>query len=202
MDVIGDRWTLLIVRELLIAPRRYSDLKAALPGIASNLLSSRVRAMENAGLVRMHHFPPPRPSRVYELTPLGLELETAVLALVRWGSHWMVRGPGSDYFRPEWLVVALKALIGPNVTARAGRVNACFDVAGESILLRVHGGVLDVRLGDDAADVFVRTDPETLLAVASGVCSFDEALASRRAAAEGRPDVVNRLVRLLNGPAR
>src|SRR4051794_39230206 len=87
LDVVGERWTLLIVRELLTGPRRYKDLSEALPGLSTNLLSERVKALESQGLVSRRVLPPPAGSTVYELTPSGHALEKAVIELGRWGAH-------------------------------------------------------------------------------------------------------------------
>src|SRR5918995_3325809 len=86
LDVVGERWTLLLVRELLLGPRRYKDLLAGLPGIGTNLLAERLRHLEEFGLVRRRSLPPPAGSRVYELTELGRGLESVVMELGRWGA--------------------------------------------------------------------------------------------------------------------
>ena len=85
LDQVSERWTLLIVRNLMLGPRRYSDLMAELPGITTNLLAARLRAMEAAGLVARQAGPPAR----YELTPLGAALEPVIVELGRWGAHFM-----------------------------------------------------------------------------------------------------------------
>ena len=110
LDRVGNRWTLLIIRELLVGPKRYSDLRAGLPGIASNLLSERLRELQSEGIVRRRELPPPAASVVYELTDLGARLESAVVELVRWGAHWMTERREGEVFRPDLLVVALGAL--------------------------------------------------------------------------------------------
>src|SRR5918996_4677686 len=89
LDVVGERWTLLLVRELLLGPRRYTDLLGGLPGIGTNLLADRLRYLEQVGLVRRRVLPPPAGSTVYELTELGRELEPTVFALGRWGAHFL-----------------------------------------------------------------------------------------------------------------
>src|SRR3989337_2325555 len=99
LDHIGDRWTLLVIRELLLGPRRYSVIREALPGIATNLLADRLRDLERDGLVS-------RTDGTYELTEVGRGLEPAIYDLVQWGGLWMHSRPRSDTFRPEWLVIA------------------------------------------------------------------------------------------------
>src|SRR5438270_8716701 len=89
LDVIGDRWTLLLVRDLLLGPKRYKDLLEGLPGIGTNLLAARLKELEAAGIVRRGVLPPPAGSSVYELTDKGQALEPAILALGRWGAQFL-----------------------------------------------------------------------------------------------------------------
>ncbi len=105
LDVVGDRWTLLIVRELLLAgPRRYTDLRQGLPGIATNLLADRLRELEQADVVRSEAAPPPVATPLYGLTGRGQALGPVVLELGRWGTPLMAAGPaGDDDFRSHWL---------------------------------------------------------------------------------------------------
>src|ERR1700758_5140593 len=106
LDVVGDRWTLLIVRELLLrGSARYSELREGLPGIATNLLAERLRALQREGVVDRRRQPPPAASTVFELTPRGQELAAVVGALGRWGLRYIAEGPGeSDEFRSRWLI--------------------------------------------------------------------------------------------------
>src|SRR3990170_3687429 len=87
LDLIGERWALLVVRELLLGPKRFTDLKAGLPGASPNVLAQRLRDLEGVGIVRRRKLPPPAASRVYELTEWGLELEPAIISLGRWGAR-------------------------------------------------------------------------------------------------------------------
>src|SRR5205807_10631132 len=102
LDIVGERWTLLIVRELVLSPRRYADLVEALPGNGRNLLAARLRRLEHEGLVRRRQLPPPAASRVYELTPDGRGLVPAVAWLARWGAE-RLESTDAVSFRPEWL---------------------------------------------------------------------------------------------------
>src|ERR687889_2824463 len=86
LDVVGERWALLVVRELLLGPKRFTDLRAGLPNVGPDVLAQRLRELEAAGVVRRAKLPPPAASKVYELTPRGAELEPVILALGRWGS--------------------------------------------------------------------------------------------------------------------
>lgn len=178
LDVIGDRWTLLVIRELLIRPCRYSDIRDGLPGVATNLLAERLRALEAHGVVQRRTLPPPAGSTIYELTDFGRELEQPVLALTRWGGRWMVTGPGEDAVQGHWLVVALRALL-PATVDPGLRTSCHLEVEGEMLHLRVDDGRVEV--GMDAipggADATLRASAPALLAVASGLRSLEDAVA-------------------------
>ena len=104
MDHVGDRWTLLLVRELLLGPARYGELSAALPGLATNLLAERLRQLVDDGLVQ-------RVGVAYQLTPRGRGLEAVILELIRWGAAYMVTGPGDDVVDERWAWLAVRALL-------------------------------------------------------------------------------------------
>jgi DNA-binding HxlR family transcriptional regulator len=106
LDVVGDRWTLLVVRELLIrGPSRYSDLRAGLPGIPTNLLADRLREMEAAALIERDMVPAPAPAALYKLTPRGEALEPVIAALGRWAAPLLAVPKATDVFLPHWLVL-------------------------------------------------------------------------------------------------
>src|ERR687885_3056395 len=107
LDVVGDRWTLLIVRELAPGPRRFVDLLDGLPGVSRNLLTGRLRALEGAGIIARRELPPPAARQVYELTDDGLDLAVAMAPLIAWGARRIGdRRPG-EAFRARWPAVAM-----------------------------------------------------------------------------------------------
>jgi DNA-binding HxlR family transcriptional regulator len=108
LDLVGERWTLLIVRNLLLGPRRYSDLLAELPGITTNLLAQRLREMESLGIVQRVEKPPPVAATVYELTELGGALEPAIMELARWGSRFLSRPAPGETVNVGWGLLSLK----------------------------------------------------------------------------------------------
>jgi DNA-binding HxlR family transcriptional regulator len=108
LDVVGERWTLLLVRDLLLGGRRFSDLLQAMPGLTPNLLSTRLRHLQDVGLIEQQPLPPPQAATVYVLTPLGRELEPVVLALGRFGARWLVSPAAEDRVDPRWAMVSLK----------------------------------------------------------------------------------------------
>lgn len=109
LDVVGDRWNLLIVRQLLMGPARYGELRQGLSGVATNLLTDRLRDLETAGVIE-RQLSGDSSAITYALTEWGAQLREPIYALVRWSTPLMIRGPENDEFRPEWLLVALPAL--------------------------------------------------------------------------------------------
>lgn len=182
LDTVGDRWTLLIVRELLAGPRRYTQLRAGLPGVATNLLADRLRRLEGDGLVA-------RDGGDYRLTPRGASLRGAIDELIRWSVPLMVSGRGDDHFRPHWLVPALHALLVP---AADGRLNV--TVEGHVIHVVAAGG--DVIVGDGptpAPDTELTIDGPALLAVAAGARRLDDVVGDG-ATLDGRHEVAAALL--------
>lgn len=153
LDVVGERWTLLIVRELLFGPRRYTDLLGGLPGIGTNLLADRLRQLEQVALVRRTVLPPPA-ARAYELTERGRELEPALVALARWGMSPMAPPAPQDQRRPSWYALALLSAFRPGAAAGL-REEYGFRIDAEAFHIRVRDGEADIRQGEAGAPVFV-----------------------------------------------
>jgi DNA-binding HxlR family transcriptional regulator len=143
LDVVGERWALLVVRELLLGPKRFTDLRAGLPQVGPDMLAQRLRELEQAGVVRRDKLPPPAGARVYELTDWGRELEPVVLGLGRWGSARAPFPPGRDELGPDSLVLALKTLFDPD---RAD------GLTGRTFELRLGDAVFAVRVGETDLD--------------------------------------------------
>lgn len=163
LDVIGERWALLVVRELLLGPKRFTDLRAGMPNLSPDVLSQRLRELEQAGVVRRGSLPPPAGSRIYELTDWGREIEPMVLGLGRWASRRTPFPPGDATLGVDSLVLALKTLYD---------ARAAGDLVGRSFELRLGdqrfevqpaGDRLEVSRGAAAApDATIATDPGTL----------------------------------------
>jgi DNA-binding HxlR family transcriptional regulator len=113
LDIVGDRWELLIVRELMKGPKRYTDLTEGLPGIGTNILAARLRDLEASGLVTKRTLPPPAASRVYELTDYGHELKPVMRELAIWGARSLGPPKPSDELFPGWLVSPLDTVLAP-----------------------------------------------------------------------------------------
>lgn len=188
LDVLGERWTLLVIRELLLGPQRFSDLESSLAGIGPNTLAARLRQMETDGLVEKRRLPPPAPATVYALTDCGAALEPAIIELGRWGRHRLPATIGHEAFRPGWLLMALKVSFDPE---HAADVDAVYEltVSDEPFTVRIQGGAIDVRRGNTAdADVAICTDQDTLLALANGTVSPGEAIKGGDLRVEGHKD--------------
>lgn len=198
LDLVGERWTLLIVRELLfLGPRRFTDLQAGLPGLAPNLLSARLRGLEQAGLVERATLPAPAGSNVYRLTGDGRDLREPILALMRWGNRHLPRLSEDDAVRPELALMALEAGFQAD---RAAGLQASYEVVvdGTAFTLAIDDGALELRPGP-ATDpaVRVRADLRTIAQIATGQTDVGTALASGRLEVEGDAGDVERLGRLL-----
>ncbi len=108
LDVVGDRWNLLVVRELMVGPRRYTDLLDGLPGIGTNILAARLRDLGEAGIVTRRSLPPPTAVTVYELTEAGRALGPSLTALRNWGAAYAPPPRGGDSMRPAWAAQAVR----------------------------------------------------------------------------------------------
>jgi DNA-binding HxlR family transcriptional regulator len=113
LDIVGDRWALLVARELMQGPKRYTDLAEGLPGIGTNILAARLRDLETAGVIRKRTLPPPAASRVYELTDYGLELKPVMRELALWGARSLGPPTADDELFPGWLVGPVDMILGP-----------------------------------------------------------------------------------------
>jgi DNA-binding HxlR family transcriptional regulator len=155
LDVVGDRWALLVVRELMEGPRRYTDLAEGLPGIGTNILAARLRGLETAGVIAKKTLPPPAASRVYELTEYGLELKPVMRELALWGARSLGPPTADDELFPGWLLCPVDMILGP--LAPAGRFE--FRVGDE--IASLVDGVASTGSIDDP-DVVVEGDAEGL----------------------------------------
>ncbi len=175
LDTVGDRWSLLIVRELLLGPLRYSDLMASLGGIATNLLANRLRSLESSGVIERQLGE--TGGVVYALTPWGTGLREAIDALVRWSSPLMVSGPDGDSFQPHWLAVALPALLTGRTAQPPAELG--IEVPGSFMTLRIDEDGPHVTVQPDRRpDTILTADGEVVLGLAAGAITIDQALSA------------------------
>jgi DNA-binding HxlR family transcriptional regulator len=194
LDLLGERWTLLIVRELLTGPRRFKDLVECLPGIGTGLLTARLKQLEAAGVIRRARLPRPADTPVYELTESGRELEPAIMALGRWGLRWALgRREAEDLFRPAWAVLGLQAVFSPPAAAGFDAVYE-FRVGDETFHVHVGDGAIETRAGPaHRPDAVVEAGEESFMDLALGRLALDEAVRGGRARVEGDREILARL---------
>jgi DNA-binding HxlR family transcriptional regulator len=166
--LVGERWALLIVRDLLHGPKRYTDLLEGLPGIGTNILAARLRGLEEAGIVSKRRLPPPAASTVYELTEYGTELEEVFYALARWGARSLGPPGPEDELYPEWGLNAIAALFSPEA-ARGLTETYVLNIGGDVFSVRLDNGHMHAEMGAaEDADVVVETDMDTFFRLVSG----------------------------------
>lgn len=197
LDAVGERWALLIVRELLLGAKRFADLRAGLPRIGPDMLAARLRELEDTGLVAQRRLPPPAARTVYELTARGRELEPVLHALGRWGSRQALRRDPPP-LSPDAAVVAMQTMFKPDPAARPAVVTLRLD--GYEFSLRADAEWLVATTGPGAVPVAtgavpvatgaapaatVETDPATLSAVLWHGLDVDQAIAEGRLAIGG-----------------
>jgi DNA-binding HxlR family transcriptional regulator len=200
LDVVGERWTLLLVRELLTGPKRFKDLLDGLSGIGTTLLTARIKDLEGHGILCRTTLPPPAGSKVYELTELGRSLEPVVMALSRWGLK-LLNGPRrEEVSRPGWAMVALQSSLELEAV-HGGKETYEFRVDGELFHVRVEGDGAEVRQGPAAdPDLIISGDTETLLGVAAGRLTLAEAVEAGAIATEGDRGPLTHCLAMLGSP--
>jgi DNA-binding HxlR family transcriptional regulator len=169
LDVIGERWSLLIVRELLIREAcRYTDLRAGLPGIATNLLADRLRDLEKAGVIRREEAPPPVATTLIRLTPRGLALEPVIQQISRWAAPMLESAPKNDSFRGHWLALPLRFCLTDH-RPNDGPATIELRMGDESVVIEVSNGSVHIRPGSEAhADALITGSPRLMLALMKG----------------------------------
>lgn len=190
LDVVGDRWTLLVVRELLDGPRRYGDLLSALAPIATDVLAGRLRDLEAAGLVAKRALPRPSSGATYELTDEGRALEDVIHAYARWGRRLIERRSPGDVVRPEWLARAVRAHLradrhGPAVSLRLATPDGSAAVV-------ITADRIETLADDEDADVTL-SGPAEIVAAALDPDQVADLLAAGRLRIDGDPEAVHRL---------
>jgi DNA-binding HxlR family transcriptional regulator len=198
LSLVGERWSLLIVRELLHGPKRYTDLTNGLPGIGTNILASRLRDLEEAGIVQKRRLLPPAASTVYELTEYGAGLDEALYALARWGARSLGPPGPEDELYPEWGVNAFPALF--NAEAARGLTETYVLKIDEDVFTaRVAHGSLEASVGAaEGADVVVELDMETFFALTGGALEPGDALKQGCVRVEGDEAAFERCFRVLS----
>jgi DNA-binding HxlR family transcriptional regulator len=200
LELVGERWALLIVRDLLVGPRRFTELRRGLPRIAANVLSTRLKELEAAGIIRRSVLPRPETGTAYELTGHGRGLEAAVLALGRWGAQVLGDAGAQEVVTPESLTMALRMTFQPEA---ARDVHALFELRLGDVVVHAwaEDGVVDAAPGgDEDADLIIEAGP-ALRAVMAGEVSAAEAVASGQVRLTGDVALFDTFARLFRiGP--
>ncbi len=199
LDLIGERWALLVMRELMLGPKRFSDLRGSLPGISANVLTQRLEGLEAAGILKRRKLPPPAPVQVYELTPWGYESEPIFQALGRWAA----RSPAHDPSLPlssASLILSFRTMFDPQA---AEGLDARYELRlGED---RFHAEVAEGRFeiergGAERPDAIVESDPGTLAALVYEGRDLADALRTGEIRIEGDRPAVERFLTLFPMP--
>jgi DNA-binding HxlR family transcriptional regulator len=200
LDVVGERWALLVVRELLLGPKRFTDLRAGLPNLSPDVLSQRLRDLEAGGVITRRTLAPPAGSRVYELTGRGRELEDVVVALGRWGSTAPL-SPGGNEIGVDATILGLKTLFDPE---RSEGLEATVELrlGDQSFHARVSDGAFAVARGSaERPDAVLASRPGTLAELLWQDSRLGEAERSKDVAVEGDRKLLERFLRLFPLPA-
>jgi DNA-binding HxlR family transcriptional regulator/putative sterol carrier protein len=198
LDVAGDRWTLLIVRELVPGPRRFTDLLDGLPGVSRNLLTERLRGLERDGIVARKELPAPAARLVYELTADGRDLANAIIPLIRWGARRLGDRASDESFRPRWSAVGMAGLADREA---AKGVNETYQyLVGDSAFhFTVDDGSIELHDGPSHEPaVLVTTDEETYADLASGKITASSAISAGALSFSGDAQAVKRLRRIFS----
>jgi len=195
LDLVGERWALLVVRELLLGPKRFTDLRAGIPKASPNVLAQRLRELEGTGVVRRRKLPPPAASRVYELTDWGMELEPVIVRLGRWGARSPSK-PRDAELGVDSLVLSFRTMFDPRA---ADGLKASYELRlGEDrFRAEVTDGYFEITRGNaDRPDAIVETDPATLAALVYDSRQLAEAVRSGDLKLEGDESAVARFLGL------
>ena len=206
MDLLGDRWTLLVIRELMWGAKRFSDLRASLPGISANVLTQRLAELESCGVLKRRRLPRPAANQVYELTAWGHESEPIFQALGRWASRSPVHDP-SRPFGASSLLLSLRTMLDADlahgIDARIG-----LRLDGESFLAHLAAGEIEITpvtedaRALDAADVIFTGAPRMIAAAIYGGQRLTDLMAANAVAVEGDRRLAKRFVTLFPLPAK
>ena len=199
LDLIGERWALLVVRELILGPKRFTDLRSGLPGISPNVLTQRLEELENASVIRRRKLPPPASSWVYELTDWGVELEQVIMALGRWGS----RSPALLQGHPlsiDALILSFRTMFSPDAAA-GFEASIELRIGEDRFHAEVKGGEMQLTRGSAVRpDAIIEAGPDTLVAVVYGGRKFTEAVRSGEMKIEGDKSVARQFLGLFPLP--
>ena len=189
-EVVGNRWSLLVLRELTVGPQRFGELKRRLAGVSTSVLAERLAALEAYGVIAQAELPPPASVRVYQLTEHGEAFRPVLLELARWGMRWLRAPDAGDHFEPDWVRLALQAFAAEGPTP-ARRFELRVASGGKTASFRFEGGAHGFRFAtDDApAALVIEAGPAEALGLLTGLLPAAAARA-RGVSLEGDADAL------------
>lgn len=201
LELIGERWALLVIRELMLGPRRFKDLRDGLPGISPNVLTQRLDELERSSIVVRRVLPPPHSVRVYDLSDWGRELEPIIKSVGRWAAS----SPTMQMGRPlsvNSLILSLRTMFDGS---RARGLNACIGLRtrGQSFVALIHDGGMVLEPGEmEACDALIEGGPDDIASVIYAGRKLDDAIASGALAVQGKKALVKLFIACFPLPAR
>jgi DNA-binding HxlR family transcriptional regulator len=198
-ELIGERWTLLIIRELLLGPKRFGDLQDHLDGMSPTLLTSRLTTLVDSNVVRRITLPRPVNAQLYELTDIGREIQPAIRELIRWGGRFLFPPVPGDTFEPDWVLLGLGAIakrtpvaeMSVGLVVTHGRKSADFTIRGGRSGTAIHKGIADCKATLEAPF-------DTVLQIVGMSMSLEDAIAARRAKVSGPATLIRKLPQLFD----
>ncbi|MBI3675335.1 MAG: helix-turn-helix transcriptional regulator [Proteobacteria bacterium] len=199
-EILGERWTLLIIRELLVGQKRFSDLSDRLGALSPTVLTTRLNMLVEQGVVQRSTLPPPFNAQVYKLTPVGLALKPAIYELIRWGGHFLFPMRPDDEFDPEWVLLGLDAVARRAPTpARKILLHVLHNAKSASFLVTGGpNGTTIAKIDDSPGGAAIETTFDTLLRIIATDISIETAVSERLARIEGSINIVRSLPKLFD----
>jgi DNA-binding HxlR family transcriptional regulator len=198
LDLVGDRWSLLILRNLLVGPKRFVDLQTGLPGIGTNILTVRLKGLEQSGVVQRRFLPPPAASMVYELTEYGHQIEGPLTALAHWGAQSLGPLTSEQVIKPDAVIMAIHGWFRGE---KRHYKKATYEIRSEDerfhdvFSVHVNGDMVEVAQGSVATpDVVIHLKVETLYALSARQVSLSASLARSDVFFEGEPQAIMPLI--------
>ena len=201
LDLVGERWALLVVRELLFGPKRFADLHRGLPGMSQNVLTQRLRELEESGVLIRRRGLPPATGLIYALTDHGRDLEPVLLALGRWGSPLRPGPDSASELSPDALMVALRTTFNPDAAAVL-HATIHLQLPDDAFVLTVHGERLDAVRGDGPADAALAASVRTIQDLIFDQRALHDAVRSGDARADGDTALLTRFLATFNATVR
>jgi DNA-binding HxlR family transcriptional regulator len=197
LNIVGERWTFLIVRELLIGPARFNEMIDNLPGIGPNLLAERLRTLVEHGVIEPRSVPGDGRGKQYQLTLVGEQLRAPMLSLARWGMQFLEGDDRNGAVRAEWGFLAVQAMV---IEDRIPTVDESYEfrVGDAPFTIQVRGGAVRFMRGEDPdADLVITSDPDTFVQIGARMITPFDALAAGEIKIEGSADAIQRCTRML-----